>query len=307
LETITHPETMPTLIVTGASGQLGQRVLAHLLDTLALPAGDIIATSRTPERLAAWADRGIQVRAADFDAPDTLADAFRGGERLLLISTDAIDRAEGRLPQHLAALRAAEAAGLRHVVYTSLPEPEDSPLLIAPDHVGTERALADSALPGWTVLRNHWYFENLFMSLPSVLASGHWYSAAGDGRIAHIARDDLARAAAVALAGGGEAKRTLTLSGARAYSTTEIAALVAQTLGTPIQVVAVPVEGLVQGMVGAGLPEPVARIYASFDSNTAAGRVATVTGDYQALTGQPPQPFEQWLQANRAQLAALAP
>ncbi|MCW0417200.1 hypothetical protein NB689_002954 [Xanthomonas sacchari] len=73
-----------------------------------------------------------------------------------------------------------------------------------------------------------------------------------------------------------------------------------------IQVVPVPVEGLVQGMVGAGLPEPVARIYASFDTNTAAGRVATVTGDYQALTGQAPLPFEQWLQEQRAQLAALA-
>ncbi len=296
-----------SLLVTGAGGQFGQRVLAHLLDTLQLPPTRIVALTRRPEALAAWAARGVEVRHGDFDAPASLDAAFVGVARLLLISTDAIDRPGHRLAQHQAAIAAAARAGVRHAVYTSCPEPQDSPLLIAADHAGTEDALATSALPGWTVLRNHWYFENLFMSLPSVLASGHWYSAAGDGRIAHIARDDLARAAAVALAGGGEAKRTLTLSGARAYSTTEIAALVTQTLGTPIQVVAVPVEGLVQGMVGAGLPEPVARIYASFDSNTAAGRVATVTGDYQALTGQPPQPFEQWLQANRAQLAALAP
>ncbi|MBN6112391.1 NAD(P)H-binding protein [Xanthomonas bonasiae] len=300
----THPDS---LLVTGAGGQFGQRVLAHLLDTLQLPPTRIVALTRRPEILAAWAARGVEVRHGDFDAPAALDAAFVGAARLLLISTDAIDRPGHRLAQHQAAIAAAARAGVRHLVYTSCVEPHDSPLLIAQDHAGTEDAIAASALPGWTVLRNHWYFENLFMSLPSVLASGHWYSAAGDGRIAHIARDDLARAAAVALAGGGEARRTLTLSGARAYSTAEIAALVAQTLGRPIQVVPVPVEGLVQGMVGAGLSEPLARVLASFDSNTAAGRVAAVTGDYQALTGQAPQPFEQWLQANRAQLAALAP
>jgi len=300
----THPDS---LLVTGAGGQLGQRVLAHLLDTLQLPPARIVALTRRPETLSAWAARGVEVRHGDFDAPASLDTAFACVGRLLLISTDAIDRPGHRLAQHQAAIAAAARAGVRHLVYTSCVEPHDSPLLIAQDHAGSEDAIAASAVPGWTVLRNHWYFENLFMSLPSVLASGHWYSAAGDGRIAHIARDDLARAAAVALAGGGEARRTLTLSGARAYSTAEIAALVAQTLGRPIQVVPVPVEGLVQGMVGAGLPEPLARVLASFDSNTAAGRVATVTGDYQALTGQAPQPFEQWLQANRAQLAALAP
>lgn len=299
-----HPDS---LLVTGAGGHLGQRVLAHLLDTLQLPPQRVVALTRRPETLAAWAARGVDVRPGDFDAPASLDAAFQGVGRLLLVSTDALDRPGHRLEQHRAAIAAAARAGVRHVVYTSCPEPYDSPLLLAADHAGTEDALAASALPGWTVLRNHWYFENLFMSLPSTLASGHWYSAAQDGRIAHIARDDLARAAAVALAADSDDTRTLTLSGARAYTTAEIAALVAQTVGKPIEVVPVPVEGLVQGMVGAGLPEPLARILASFDSNTAVGRAAVVTGDYQALTGQAPQPFEQWLQANRAQLAALAP
>ncbi|UYC12169.1 NAD(P)H-binding protein [Xanthomonas sp. CFBP 8445] len=295
-----------SLLVTGAGGHFGQRVLAHLLDTLQIAPSRVVAMTRQPERLAAWAARGVDVRHGDFDDAPSLDAAFRGAGRVLLISTDALDRPGHRLQQHQAAIAAAERAGVGHLVYTSCPEPHGSPLLLATDHAGTEDALAASVLPAWTVLRNHWYFENLFMSLPSVLASGQWYSAAGDGGIAHIARDDLARAAAVALA-SGDGKRTLTLSGARAYTTAEIAALVAQVLDVRIQVVPVPVEGLVQGMVGAGLPEPVARVYASFDTNTAAGRVATVTGDYQALTGQAPLPFEQWLQDQRAQLAALKP
>ncbi len=300
--------TLPAniLIVTGAGGQLGQRVLGHLLDTLQIPANRIVATTRTPATLTAWAARGIDVRAADFEDPASLATAFRGGDRLLLISTDALDRPGRRLAQHQAAINAAEAAGMRHLVYTSMPEPKDSPLLLAPDHLGSEQALADSALPGWTVLRNHWYFENLFMSLPQALASGQWYSAAGPGGIAHIARDDLARAAATALAGDSDGRRTLTLSGAQAWTTAGIAAAVAEVTGKPLQVVPVTVAALVQGMVDAGLPEPLAQVFASFDTNTAAGRVATVTGDYKALTGVDPQPFGTWLAANAAALAGAA-
>lgn len=297
----THP--VNTLIVTGAGGQLGQRVLSHLLDTLKIPADRIVAATRKPEALSAWAARDIEIRAADFEDPASLAAAFRGGDRLLLISTNALDRPGRRLAQHRAAIHAAEAAGIRHLVYTSMPKPEDSPLLLAPDHLGSEQALADSALPGWTVLRNHWYFENLFMSVPQALASGQWYSGAGDGGIAHIARDDLARAAATALAGDGDGKRTLTLSGARANTTADIAAAVSRATGKPLQVVPVPVETLVQGMIGAGLPEPLARLFASFDTNTAAGRIAEVTSDYKALTGVDPQPFETWLAANAAALA----
>lgn len=295
----------PDLLVTGASGHLGQRVLHHLVDTLKVPASRIVAATRKVEALAGWAERGVTVRSCDFEDPALLSGALQGVQRMLLISTDALDRPGRRLAQHKAAIDAAVKTGVRHIVYTSMPQPENSPLLLAPDHAGTEAALTGSTLPGWTVLRNHWYFENLFMSLPQMLASGHWYSAAGDGRIAHIARDDLARAAAAALAGKAEGKTTFTLSGGKAYTTAEIAALVSRTVGKPIQVIPVPVEGLVQGMVGAGLPEPLARVFASFDTNTAAGRVAEVTGDFKTLTGVEPLPFEQWLAANKAVLAGM--
>jgi NAD(P)H dehydrogenase (quinone) len=297
---------MTKLLVTGASGHFGQRVLHHLLNTLKVPASRIVATSRKPDALSSWAAQGVTVRAVDFEDQASLTTAFQGAERLLLISTDAIDRPGRRLAQHKAAVEAAAGAGVQHLVYTSMPKPEGSPILFAPDHAGTEAAIAASGLPGWTVLRNHWYYENLLASLPHVLASGHWYSAAGDGRIANIGRDDLARAAAAALARDFAGKATLTLSGAKAYTTAEIAALVSESTGKPIQVIPVPLEGLVQGMIGAGLPEPVARIYASFDTNTAAGRVAEITGDFKALTGIDPLPFEQWLAANKAALTVPA-
>ncbi len=295
----------PDLLVTGAGGQFGQRVLHHLLHTLKVPAGRIIAATRKPDSLAEWRANGVTTRAADFDDPASLATAFAGAERLPLISPNVLDRPGPPLIQHKTAVEAAAKANVKHVVYTSMPKPEGSPLLFAPDHAGTEAALGSSALPSWTVLRNNWYFENLFFSLPSAIASGKWYSAAANGRIAHIARDDLARAAATVLAGTGTGKTKHTLTGSKGYTTAEIAALVSRTIGKPIEVVPVPVEGLLQGMVAHGVPEPIARVFASMDTNTSVGGLADVTGDFKALTGVDPLAFEEWLATNKTVIAGL--
>ena len=291
-------------LVTGASGHFGQLVIENLLKTHKILAAKIIATTRHPEKLAALAALGVDVRAADFDKTDSLVAAFKGATRLLIISTDAMDRPGRRLEQHLNAIAAAEKAGVAHVIYTSMPKPETSAVLFAPDHLGTEKALAGSSLKGWTVLRNNWYFENLFFSVPQALKSGSWYSAAGQGKLAHVSRADQARAAAAALASNDSSKAIYTLTGAKEYTTDEIAKLASAATGKPLTVVHVPVEGLIQGMVGAGLPEPMAKLFASFDANTAQGGLSGVTGDIKKLTGTEPRAFEEWLKENAKALAA---
>lgn len=294
-----------SLLVTGASGQLGQRVLGHLLDTLSIPANRVVAASRSPDKLTEWAKRGVTLRPTDFDLPQTLPTAFAGIERALLISTDALDRPGRRLQQHLNAVQALAATGVSHVVYTSVPNPENSPLLIAPDHEETEKALAASNIPSWTVLRNHSYFDNLYAALPAALASGKWYAADEGQKAANISRDDLALAAAVALAGEYNGKRTLTLSGPAALTKAEMAATVSAATGRALEVVQVPLNALVQGMVNAGLPETLARTLTSFDTNIAEHFVDQVSNDFQELTGRQPQPFADWVQQHKTRLAAL--
>ncbi len=295
---------MTNLLVTGASGQLGQRVLHHLIDTLGIPASRVVAASRKPGSLSAWVSRGVTAREADFDDDASLAQSFAGVKRLLIISTNALDGAGTRLRQHRAAVRAAATAGIEHVVYTSLPEAEHSLVSFAPDHAGTEKAIAESGIPGWTILRNHWYFENLFLTMPSALASGQWYSAAGDGRLAYIARDDLALAAATALADNFNGRRTLTLGGQVAYTTSEIGKLVSDATGKPLAVIDVPLEGLIQGMVASGVPTPVAEVFGSFDATAKAGLFEGGSGDFETLTGRKPQRLEDWLSHNADRLEA---
>ncbi|MEO5728244.1 MAG: NAD(P)H-binding protein, partial [Byssovorax sp.] len=143
-----------TLLVTGASGQLGRRVVELLLEA---KAGTVVAATRDPAKLADLAARGVLVRKADFDDEGSLAEAFAGVDRLLLISTDSLVRPGHRLAQHQAAVRAAVSAGVGHIVYTSFTNPGvESPITVAPDHRLTEEAIAATKL-GFTILRNNLY------------------------------------------------------------------------------------------------------------------------------------------------------
>ena len=287
----------PTLLVTGASGHLGGAVVRHLLDTAQFPGERLIVTSRNPDPLRELAARGVTIRTADFDQPDTLAAAFAGADRLLLVSTDALMEPGKRLAQHRAAVTAAADAGVQHVVYTSLPSADTSHVSFAPDHWGTEQALSASPLT-WTVLRNAWYFENLAYSVPGALASGEWASAAGDGRIAYIARDDLARAAAVVLASEDTSNQILTLTGEQAWSARDVAMRVSALTGKPLAVVDITPETLIEGLKAHGFPPALAEVFASFDAATAAGDLGEVTDDYRQLTGRSPTALDAWLPAN---------
>lgn len=290
-----------TLLVTGAAGHLGRRVVELLLAQDGTPQGEthVIAGSRDPAKLADLAAKGAETRRVDFDDPD-LARAFAGVDRLLIVSTDALDRPGRRLAQHKAAIAAAVKAGVHHVVYTSMPNPEPgSPIPFAPDHYGTEQALAESGL-GWTVLRNAWYAENLLASLPHALASGHWYSAAGDGRVTHVTREDCARAAAAALASQDSGNHRYDITGPEALTTAGIAALASSVFGRPLQVIPVSEQQLEEGLKAAGVPALFAPILASFDTNTRAGRIDIVSDAVKTLTGQAPQNLRDFFSANRA-------
>jgi NAD(P)H dehydrogenase (quinone) len=292
-----------TLLVSGASGQLGRRVVELLLEK---QAGQVIAMTRDPNKLADLAKRGVEVRQGDFDAPATLKDAFAGVDRALLISTDAVGRPGGRKVHHRAAVAAAVAAGVKHLVYTSSPAPHpDDTFVISDDHYWTEQAIAAAPM-GWTILRNNIYAEIALGSLANAVASGKLVGATHGGARGYVTREDCARVAAAALADSFAGKRILDVTGPQALTQAQLAAMASAIAGRPIKAIDVSYEQLVDGMIQAGLPKVVAGAYAGFDRDAALGLYAVVTPVVEELTGQAPTSVRAFLEAHRAALLGKA-
>ncbi len=292
-----------TLLVTGASGQLAHRVVQLLLEA-GVPPENIIATTRTPESLTEVAAQGVSVRYADFDDPASLVNAFTGADRLLLISTHIFG--EPRQRQHLNAVKAAEAAGVRHVIYTSLTNPgSESPVVLAPDHDTTEKALEASELD-WTILRNNVYADGLANTLAQAVQGGQLVNAVGAGKIGYVYREDCARAAAAVLASDSSGRQVLDITGLEAISQAELAAIASRVSGKDIAYVSVPPEAQVQTLVGFGLPQPVAELIVSFDTAGAQGVLDLTTNTVESLTGRKPTRVSEQVASDLAALLSAA-
>jgi len=288
-----------TLLVTGASGHLGRQVIEALL---AAKAGKVIGTTRDPAKLADLAAKGAEIRHADFDKPETLAAAFAGADRLLLISTDAVGADGKRIARQRAAVKAAVAAGVKHIVYLSAPAPYPTPepSLIG-DHYWTEQAIAASGVD-FTFLRDHLYSDLLVYSLPHAIETGTLYTATGTGGRSYVTREDCARTAAAVLA-TATGKSVLDVTGPAPLTQDEIAALASEISGKPVKHVAVPAEGLRQGLTAAGLPAGLVEGLVAFDVAAAEGFHAITTSVVKDWTGREPQSIRDFLLANRAALA----
>jgi NAD(P)H dehydrogenase (quinone) len=253
------------IVVTGASGQLGRLVIEGLLKKV--PAESIAAVVRNPAQAEDLAARGVQVRQGDYDQPETLARAFEGADKLLLISGNAVGR---RLPQHRAAIEAAKAAGVKLIAYTSLLHANTSPLPLAAEHKATEALLAASSLP-YVLLRNSWYIENHMNALPVALQHGVVLGSAGDGKFSSAARADYAAAAVEVLTRENQAGKIYELAGDQAYTLAELAAEFARQSGKAVAYQDMPEADFKAALAGAGLPDYVATMLAESDVGASKG------------------------------------
>ncbi|MYR37445.1 NmrA family NAD(P)-binding protein [Streptomyces sp. SID4944] len=274
-----------SIVVTGATGELGRLVIDELLATV--PAGEIAAVVRDKEKAAPLAARGVELRIADYNRPETLAGAFRSGDRVLLISGSEVGK---RVAQHTAVVEAAEAAGVAQLAYTGILGGPDADFALADEHKATERLILDSGLP-YTFLRNGWYTENYTANLAPVLAHGAVVSNAGEGRVASASRADYAAAAAAVVTGEGHLGKAYELSGDTAWSFAEYAALLSEVTGKEIAYNNVPAAVHREILVGAGLPEGFAAILTDVDEAIGRGRLAGTSGDLARLIGRPTTPL----------------
>ncbi|MGW2765269.1 SDR family oxidoreductase [Streptomyces sp. NPDC001275] len=279
-----------SIVVTGATGHLGRHVVEQLLEKV--PADQVTAVVRTPEKAAGLAERGVRIAVADYNAPETFDGLFSAGDKVLLISGNEFDK--GRVRQHRVVIDAARAAGVALLAYTSAPGTLKAAL--ADDHHGTEEALLASGVP-YVLLRNGWYHENYTEQLAPVLEHGAVVHAAGEGRISSAPRAEYAAAAVAVLTGEGHENKTYELGGDEAWSLAEYAAELSRQTGRRITSNPVTVEEYAGILAGAGLPGPLAAILAGVDASIEKGELVITSGDLSRLIGHSTSPVSEAIAA----------
>ncbi|MTH61599.1 SDR family oxidoreductase [Paracoccus litorisediminis] len=271
-----------TIAVTGSTGQLGRLVIAALKQKLA--PSNIVALARSTAKAA---DLGVTVREADYGSVAAIETALQGVDTLLLISSSELGQ---RAEQHRNVIRAAQAAGVSRIVYTSLLRADTSTLSLAPEHVETEVALKQSGLRH-TILRNGWYTENYTGSIPAALANGAFIGSAGNGRISSAARADYAQAAAEVVTGEGHDGKVYELSGDESYTLADLAAEISRQTGKDIPYTDLPEADYAAILTKVGLPEGIAQAIASWDVAASQGALYDEGRTLSALIGRPTTPL----------------
>jgi NAD(P)H dehydrogenase (quinone) len=274
-----------SIVVTAATGQLGRLVIDELLARV--PATEVVAVVRDADKAADIAARGVELRIADYSDSGSLANAFRAGDTVLLISGSEVGR---RIPQHTAVVDAATNAGVARIAYTGVLGGPAADFTLADDHKATEQAILDSGLT-YTFLRNGWYTENYTAQIPVQLEHGV-VGSAGEGKVGSATRQDFAAAAAAVLTGEGHENKAYELSGDEAWTLAEYAAELSKQSGKEIAYADVPAEVFKGILTGAGLPAQFADILVDVDvSGISRGLLEGGNGDLSRLIGRPTTPL----------------
>ena len=281
---------MTTYAVTGTTGHLGPLVVRELLER-GVPAADVVALARTPEKAA---DLGVPVRRADYSDTATLPEALAGVDVLLLVSGSEVGR---RVAQHTAVVEAAKTAGVQRVAYTSIANADHSTNPLQPEHKATEDVLRASGLP-FTIFRNNWYLENYTGQVPQYLATGEVLGIDGGARIGAATRADMAAATTAALLDEGTAGATFELSGPP-ITLAGLAEAVTDATDTKVAYRDVTPEELTVILRGTGLDDGTAGFVVALEESVARGDLDVRGDDLERLLGRPATTLADALRAAR--------
>lgn len=277
------------LLVTGATGKLGTKVVETLLK--AVPAEQVVISVRNPEKAEGFKKRGIEVRHGDFDHPETLDTAFAGIDRLLLISADGDN--ETRIRQHTDAVAAAERAQVKFIAYTSLGNASESKMFLAPPHRAAEEAILKTGIP-YSFLRNNWYLENEISSIQGVLAGAPWITSAGTGKVGWALQQEYAEAAAAVLSGSGHENTIYELSG-QPLTQEELVAALSTVLGKEVPIQHVDDVTYAEVIKNAGVPEFIIPMLVDIQKGIREGALEIESNDFEKLLGRSLTPINEAL------------
>lgn len=287
-----------SIVITGATGQLGRHVVEALLERN-VPAAGIVAAGRSIGKLSDLAARGVQVRAMDYADADSVANALEGATKVLLISGSEVGQ---RVEQHRTVIEAAKAQGVELIAYTSIANADTTGMKLAAEHQATEAILKDSGIP-FAILRNGWYLENYTDQLPGTLAQGALAGSAGEGKVSAASRVDYAEAAAAVLVEAeDQAGKVYELGGDHPFTLAELAREISTASNKTVTYQDLPAGDYAGLLAGFGVPQAFADILADSDLGIARGDLHVGGSDLRDLIGRPTTPMPA---AVRSALAAV--
>lgn len=280
------------ILVVGATGTTGGAVLRELLAAGAPVRG----LTRSEERALKLRALGAEAAVGDLGDPASLAGALRGVERMYLVSP--FDERGPAWERN--ALAVAEQAGVYHCVKLGIiGQSSSSPLRIGRGHAEVTEALQGSSLR-WTVLMPAGFMQTLLAAAPTV-AEGRYFSSLGDARVAHVDARDVGAVAARALSEEGHENCSYTLTGPEAVSNDEVAAVLGEVVGHPVEHVRLADEQVADALRQAGVPEWNAEALVELWRDVyRAGLAATVAPDVEALLGRPATSLRRFADDHRA-------
>lgn len=288
------------LVVTGASGQLGRKVVDELLRLV--PAERIAASVRDPHKLADLAAQGVRVRRGDYEDPASLREAWQGARRILLVSSNAGATGGDTLKQHAAAIDVARQLGVERVIYTSqISSSETSKFSPGRNHAATEKLLGQSGLP-WTALRHGFYADSaLAMNLRGFEAGS--LATPLDGKVSWVTHDDLAAADAALLASDTVIDgATPPLTGGEALDLAQLANLAGEIMGKQISRTVISDADMEKNVRAAGVPDERISVMMGYFLAARAGEFADVDSTLATVLGREPQTMRSFLSARLAGL-----
>ncbi|NGP18517.1 NAD(P)H-binding protein [Devosia aurantiaca] len=280
-------------IISGATGQLGRKIVQNLLRLV--PAEQIGVSVRDPAKATDLDGAGIRVRRGDYEDAASLRRAWDGAKRLLLVSSNAAASGGDPLAQHARAIAVAKELGVERIFYTSqIASSASSHFPPAHTHAATEEMLAQSGLP-WTALRHGFYADSALAMNARGFATGV-LAAPVDGKVSWTTHDDLAAADARLLAGtelfDGP---TPPLTGAEALDVADLAQIAQTILGKPLERQELDDDEMLKSAEASGASAERTAIMMGYYRAARAGEFAPVDPTLARLIGRRPQSMRDFM------------
>jgi NAD(P)H dehydrogenase (quinone) len=283
------------ILVTGATGHFGKSTIDFLLEKGIHPS-DISALVRDEAKAEDLKAKGITPKIGDYDNYASLVEAFKGVDKLLLVSgNDIVNRSK----QQENAVKAAKESGVKHIFYTSFErknETETSPIhFVADSHISTENAIKTSGMT-YTIFRNNLYLDILPMFFGEQVLETGVFLPAGETKAAFTSRLDMAEATANVIIGTGHENKEYAFSNTESVSISDVTASLSEVVGKEINYINPTTDVYMDTLTKAGVPNEYVGMFAGFSEAIKQGEFSIDKTDLEKLLGRKPTTAKEFLQ-----------